>query len=99
MASADEDYTPAIIATLVWLGVGVALDVYLIWTRRQRLISDVFRTKLGKMVLALFCIHIIDKFGRVDPFHIAGARIESWSIRPAAVNVSASLTEVTPIAR
>jgi hypothetical protein len=55
--------------------MGLALDAYLLFKRNDRLISDVIRTKTGKACLIVFCLHIGNLLGRVDPFSLAGALI------------------------
>lgn len=72
-----DDYRPAVIATGVWLGVGAALDVYLVATNKSRLITDVLRTKPGRMFLVLLCLHVVNVLGRADPFSAAGRVIRT----------------------
>lgn len=90
-----DTYLPAAAATGVWLATGILLDVYLITTRRKRLISDVFRTRLGKTVLVVFCLHIVDRLGRVDPFKLAGAMIAARMVVTEAGAIVTELTDVT----
>lgn len=90
----EASLTHALVATAFWLGVGAALDVYLIRSKRSKLISDVFRTKPGKIGLAVFCLHVGQFLGKLDPFSYAGDRIKP---RPVIVETltSNTLTEVT----
>jgi hypothetical protein len=89
-------YLHAAVATGLWLAVGVFLDVYLIVTGKKRLISDVFRTRFGKTVLAVFCLHIIDRLGRADPFKMAGSLIATKYVVVEPGVVVKELTEITP---
>jgi hypothetical protein len=92
----SDTYLHAAVATGIWLATGVVLDVWLIITGRKRLISDVFRTRLGKTVLAVFCLHVIDRLGRADPFKLAGAMIAARVVVAEAGAIVSELTEVTP---
>jgi hypothetical protein len=89
-------YLHAAVATGIWLSTGLLLDAYLIATRRERLISDVFRTRLGKTVLAVFCLHVIDRLGRADPFKLAGAMVAARLVVTEAGAFVTELTEPTP---
>ncbi len=71
----DVNFIPALVATGVWLGIGAALDVYLVATNKSRLITDVLRTKPGKAFLIVLCLHVVDVLGRVDPFRAAAFAI------------------------
>lgn len=87
----DEDnYIPAIIATGIWLGVGAALDIYLVATNKSRVITDVLRTKPGKAFLTLLCLHVVNILGRADPFRAAAFVIQTRKGVPVLVPVSAS---------
>jgi hypothetical protein len=90
-----ETYLHAAVATALWLAFGIFLDIYLILTRRKRLISDVFRTRLGKTVLVVFCLHIVDRLGRVDPFKFAGTMIAARMVVAEAGAIVTELTETT----
>lgn len=72
-ARTDAAYVPALAATGVWLGVGAALDVYLVATHKERVITDVLRTKPGKTLLIVLCLHVVNTLGPADPFRfVAG---------------------------
>jgi hypothetical protein len=73
----EDNFLPAIVATGIWLGVGVALDVYLVVTNKSRLITDVLRTKFGKMFLTVLCLHVVNVLGRADPFRAAATVIQT----------------------
>lgn len=91
-----DTYLHAAVATGIWLSTGILLDYYLITTRRKRLISDVFRTRIGKTVLAVFCLHVADRLGRADPFRLAGAMVTARMMIDEAGAFVAELTEPTP---
>lgn len=92
----SETYLHAAVATGIWLSTGILLDVYLITTRRKRLISDVFRTRFGKTILVVFCLHVIDKLGRADPFKLAGAMVTARMVVAEAGAIVTELTEPAP---
>jgi hypothetical protein len=69
------NYRPAVVATGAWIGIGLALDAYLLVKRKDRLISDVLRTKPGRAFLVVFVLHIVNVLGRVDPFSAAASVI------------------------
>lgn len=69
------DYRPAIAATGLWIALGLALDAWLLAKRKDRLISDVLRTKPGRVFLVVFLLHIVNVLGKADPFSFAGSRI------------------------
>lgn len=91
-----DTYLHAAVATGIWLSTGILLDVYLIATRRKRLISDVFRTRFGKTVLAVFCLHVIDRLGRADPFKLAGTMVSARLVVSETGTIVTELTEHTP---
>lgn len=69
------NYRPAVVATGAWVGIGFALDAYLLVKRKDRLISDVLRTKPGRAFLIVFVLHIVNVLGRADPFSAAGSMV------------------------
>lgn len=71
---------PALVATLVWLGMGAALDVYLVRSRRSHLITDVLRTKPGKLFLAVLCLHVANILGPADPFRAVAGVIHTKQV-------------------
>lgn len=71
-----DNFVPALVATSVWVAVGVALDVYLVSTNRSHLITDILRTKPGKVGLAVLCLHVVNVLGRVDPFRAAAYALQ-----------------------
>lgn len=75
----EDNFLPAIVATGVWLGVGAALDVYLVASKKPRVITDVLRTKPGKVFLTMLCLHVMNALGPVDPFSAAARAIRSRS--------------------
>lgn len=80
----DEiDFRPALVATGTWIALGLAFDAYLIARRKNRLISDVLRTKPGKVFLVVFILHIVNCLGKVDPFSYAGSKITARLDRAA----------------
>jgi hypothetical protein len=85
------DYRPAIAATGVWIALGLALDAYLLAKRKNRLISDVLRTKPGRVFLVVFVLHIVNVLGKADPFSFAGSKITARLDRAAQ-----ALTDVLP---
>lgn len=85
----DEDnFLPAIVATGVWLTVGAALDAYLVATNKSRLITDVLRTKAGRVFLVMLCLHVVNVLGRADPFSAAAYVIKTRKGVPVLVPVS-----------
>lgn len=70
-------YRPAVVATAAWVGIGIGLDVWLIRTRKSRLISEVFRTLPGASFLLVFCLHVAGKLGKLDPFHYTVQKFNS----------------------
>lgn len=85
------DYRPAAYATGAWIGIGLALDAYLLVKRKDRLISDVLRTKPGRAFLIVFCLHIVNALGPIDPFS-AGASVINKRLAQAAE----ALTDALP---
>lgn len=69
-ADVVRDLRPAMVATGAWLGVGIALDVYLLVKRKDSLITDVLRTKPGKAFLIVLGLHVVNCLGPVDPFRL-----------------------------
>lgn len=67
----DRDLRPALVATGIWLGTGIALDVYLLAKRKECLITDVLRTKPGKAFLIVLGLHVANCLGKADPFRAA----------------------------
>ena len=67
----DGDILPALVATGVWLAVGAALDVYLVSTNKSHVITDVLRTRPGKVFLGVLCLHVANLLGKADPFSAA----------------------------
>lgn len=88
------NFVPALVATGVWLGVGAALDAYLVASRKDRVITDVLRTKPGKVFLAVLCLHVANLLGRADPFSAVAAAIRRGEviIVPVPVELSDALT-------
>lgn len=84
----DDNFVPALVATGIWLGVGAALDVYLLRSHRSRLITDVLRTKPGRLFLIVLCLHVVNVLGRADPFHAAAYVVQSRKGVPVLVPVS-----------
>lgn len=85
------DYRPAVIATSAWVGIGLALDAYLLVKRKDRLISDVLRTKPGKAFLIVFVLHIVNGLGKADPFSAAASVINTRLAKAAS-----ALTDALP---
>lgn len=85
------NYRDAVIATGAWIGVGLALDAYLLIKRKDCLISDVIRTKPGKVFLIVFVLHIVNVLGRVDPFRAAASIVNGRIIKSVPV-----LTDALP---
>jgi hypothetical protein len=85
------DYRPAVVATSAWIGIGLALDAYLLVKRKDRLISDVLRTKPGRAFLVVFCLHIAKALGPVDPFSAAAGVINGRLAKAAS-----ALTDALP---
>lgn len=85
---------PALVATGVWLGVGAALDVYLVTTNKSRYITHVLRTKPGKVFLALLCLHVVDILGKADPFRAA-----QYVIQAKRVVVVPELADTLPVSK
>lgn len=77
------DYRPAIAATGAWIALGLAFDAYLLAKRKDRLISDVLRTKPGRVFLVVFILHIVNVLGKADPFRFAGSKITARLDRAA----------------
>lgn len=73
----DDTYLPAFVATGIWLAVGAVLDAYLVATHKKRLITDVLRTKPGIAFLAVLCLHVANRLGRIDPFRFVAAGVRS----------------------
>lgn len=92
----SDTYLHAAVATGIWISIGLLLDAYLIATRRERLISDVLRTRPGKTVLAVFCLHVADRLGRADPFRFAGTIVAARMVVNEAGALVTELTEPTP---
>lgn len=72
------DLRPALVATGIWVSVGLALDAYLLVRGKDRpcgVMTDVLRTKPGKIGLAVLCLHVANRLGRVDPFRAAASLI------------------------
>lgn len=72
-----ESYRHALVATGVWLGVGAGLDAYLVATHKDRVITDVLRTKPGMVFMTLLSLHVANVLGRVDPFRFAARAISN----------------------
>lgn len=93
------DYRSAIIATGVWVGIGLALDAYLVAKGKKYLMTDVLRTKPGKIGLAVLGLHVVNCLGRVDPFR-AAAGVINWKVAAATAATAAAAVEaveaVTP---
>ena len=70
-------FTHALVATGIWLGVGAALDVYLLATKKSHLITHVLRTNPGKVFLAVLCLHVMDVLGPADPFRATASAIKA----------------------
>lgn len=79
------NYRPAVVATSAWVGIGLALDAYLLVKRKDRLISDVLRTKPGKAFLIMFILHIMNGLGRADPFSAAASMLNGRLVKVAPV--------------
>ena len=86
---------PALVATGIWLAVGAALDVYLVATGKKYLITDVLRTKVGKLFLAILGLHVVDVLGRADPFSATAKVIRTRRGTVVLVPVNQSLSDVT----
>lgn len=67
----DNGFIAAWVVTTIWMIIGIVFDVGLL-RKKVRLMSDVFRTKTGLVILTVFYLHILDKLGRLDPFKAAG---------------------------
>lgn len=85
----EVNFLPALVATGVWLAVGVALDVYLVATNKSRVITDVLRTKPGKVFLTVLCLHVANVLGRADPFSAVAHAIQTRKGMPVIVPVPA----------
>lgn len=99
-ATADGiDYRSAIIATGLWIGVGLALDAYLVAKGKTYLITDVLRTKPGKVGLTVLGLHVVNCLGKADPFRAAAGLI-NWKVAAATAATAAAAVEaveaVTP---
>ena len=92
----SDTYLHAAVATGIWVGTGLLLDAYLIATRRKRLISDVLRTRFGKTLLVVFCLHVLDRLGKIDPFRFAGAMLAARVVVTEANVIVTELAEHTP---
>lgn len=90
-----RDIRPAMVATGIWLGVGVALDVYLIAKRKECLITDVLRTPPGKVFLAVLGLHVVNCLGKADPFR-AAAYLINTRLAKAADTAATALTDALP---
>lgn len=73
----ESNFLPALVATGVWLSVGAALDVYLVATNKSHLISDVLRTKPGKVFMIVLSLHVMNVLGRADPFSATARAIQT----------------------
>lgn len=71
------DFRPALVATGIWVAVGLALDAYLVVKQKDRLITDVLRTKPGKVGLIVLGLHVANCLGKADPFRAAASLINS----------------------
>lgn len=71
----DNTYRPALVATGLWLGVGAGLDAYLVATHKERVITDVLRTKPGMVFMTVLSLHVANILGKADPFRFAAAAI------------------------
>lgn len=69
------DFRPALVATGIWVAVGLALDAYLLVTRKDRLITDVLRTKPGRAAMIVLGLHVANCLGRADPFSACASAI------------------------
>lgn len=85
---------PAIVATCVWAAVGIALDVYLVATGKSHLMTDVLRTKAGKLALAILGLHVVDVLGRADPFSATAKVIRTRQGRVVLVPATTALSDV-----
>lgn len=74
-ARTHEEYKSALVATGLWLGMGAGLDAYLIATHKERVITDVLRTKPGMVFMTVLCLHVANVLCPVDPFRIAAKAI------------------------
>lgn len=87
------DYRSAVIATGVWVGIGLALDAYLVAKGKTYLMTDVLRTKPGKIGLAVLGLHVINCLGRADPFR-AAAGVINWRVAAATTAAATAAVEV-----
>lgn len=71
----DPTYRPALVATGLWLGVGAGLDAYLVATHKERVITDVLRTKPGVVFMTVLSLHVANVLGKADPFRFAATAI------------------------
>lgn len=90
---------PALVATGIWLGVGAALDAYLVATNKSHVITDVLRTVPGKAFLVVLGLHVADRLGRADPFRAAAYVIKTRRGVPVLVPVSPSLTDALTLSK
>lgn len=70
-----DGYGPALVATGLWLGIGAGLDAYLVATHKERFITDVLRTKAGKLFMITLGLHVLNRLGPADPFRFAAKTI------------------------
>lgn len=78
---------PAVVATCVWVGVGLALDAYLLVKQEDYLITDVLRTKVGKVGMAVLGLHVVNCLGKADPFRAAAA-VVNWRLATVAARAA-----------
>ncbi len=86
---------PAVVATVVWLGVGAALDVYLMVSKRDYVMTDVLRTAPGKVFIGALTLHVANQLGKADPFSATGSFISARLAR-AATKAADALTDALP---
>lgn len=86
---------PALVATGIWMGVGAALDVYLVVKNKPYLITHVLRTKFGKFFLVVLFLHVMDVLGKADPFRVALNVIKTTVSDPVRVPVSLFTTSLS----
>ena len=86
----EDSITPAIVATGIWLTVGAVLDIYLVRMNKSYVITDVLRTKPGKIFLTMLCLHVVNVLGQADPFraifHVVQRRDNVSVLRPVFVS-------------
>lgn len=76
-AKRSDAYRHALVATGIWLSVGAGLDAYLVATHKERVITDVLRTKPGMALMSILGLHVVNWLGPVDPFRFAAKMINS----------------------